>query len=358
LELFHGPTLAFKDIALQLLGHMFEYFLAQSGKRMTVIGATSGDTGSAAIAALAGRKNIDVFILYPHKGPSDIQRKQMTCMDAPNVHAIAIEGSFDECQNIVKALFGDASLRAQYNFAAVNSINWMRILAQMVYYIAAAAHFAPHPVSFAVPTGNFGNVYAAYVAWKCGAPISKLAVASNRNDILTRFFTSGTMKAEKVQSTLSPSMDIQISSNFERLLFDLCGGNGAAVRGLVEQGSFAVSKFQLAEARQIFTAARADDEQTLQTIRDVYKESGTILDPHSAVGVAAARQLAHELPEPVIMLGCAHPAKFPETIKRAIGVTPELPQAVAELLRKPERTVLLPAETKAVEGFIKRSVHG
>ncbi len=360
LELFHGPTLAFKDIALQLLGHVFEHFLAQNKQRMTVIGATSGDTGSAAIMALAGRKNIDVFILYPNKGPSDIQRKQMTCVDAPNVHALAIEGTFDDCQSIVKELFNNAALRAKYNFAAVNSINLLRILAQMVYYFVAAAHFAPKPVSFVVPTGNFGNIYAAYAAYKCGLPVSKLAVASNRNDILTRFFTSGTMKADPVLSTLSPSMDIQISSNFERLLFDLCGSNSIQVQGMMNQmrgqGTFAVSQVQLAQARQIFTAARVDDEQTLQTIRDVYKESNYILDPHSAVGVAAARQLARELPEPIIMLGCAHPAKFPDTIQRAIGITPAVPPAVAELLQKPERKKLLPARSDAVEKFISERV--
>jgi len=359
LELFHGPTLAFKDVALQLLGHVFEYFLAQNQQRMTVIGATSGDTGSAAIAALAGRKNIDVFILYPHKGPSDIQRKQMTCVEAPNVHALAIEGTFDDCQSIVKALFADAGLREKYNLAAVNSINILRILAQMVYYFVAVIRLG-RPVSFVVPTGNFGNIYAAYAAHKCWLPISKLAVASNQNDILTRFFNSGSMKAAPVAATLSPSMDIQISSNFERLLFDLCGGDSAQLRALMEQmcgqGAFEVSKLQLATARQIFTAARADDELTLQTIRDVYKESDYILDPHSAVGVAAARQLAKELPEPVVMLGCAHPAKFPETIKRAIGVTPELPAPVAALLKKPERTSLLPAAAKAVEQFIAGKV--
>jgi len=360
LELFHGPTLAFKDIALQLVGEMFEHFLDQNSERMTVIGATSGDTGSAAIAALANRKNIDVFILYPHKGPSDIQRKQMTCVDAPNVHAVAIEGSFDDCQAIVKALFNDASFRAKHNLAAVNSINWLRILAQMVYYFVAAAHFAPKPVSFCVPTGNFGNIYAAYAAMKCGLPVSKLAVASNRNDILTRFFNSGRMKAESVHSTLSPSMDIQISSNFERLLFDLCGRDGAQVSLLMNHlramDEFAVAPVQLADARQIFTAAKADDELTLKTIRDVYNESGYILDPHSAVGVAAARQLEHELPEPVICLACAHPAKFPETIERAIGTKPELPQSVATLLTKPECISLLPNDAQTVEKFIAARV--
>ena len=360
MELFHGPTLAFKDVALQLLGHVFEYFLTQKLQRMTVIGATSGDTGSAAIAALAGRKNIDVFILYPSKGPSDIQRKQMTCVGAPNVHALAIEGTFDDCQAIVKTLFADTAARDKFNFAAVNSINWLRILGQMVYYFVAAARFAPHPVSFVVPTGNFGNVYAAYAASKCGLPISKLAVASNRNDILTRFFTSGIMKAEAVHSTLSPSMDIQISSNFERLLFDLCSGDSGQLNDLMEQmrskSEFKVSPVQLAIARQIFTAARSDDEETLQTICDVYEKNSYVLDPHSAVGVAVARKLAHELPEPVIMLACAHPAKFPETIKRAIKIEVPLPPPVSALLHKPERTTLLQADMKSVKSHIENSL--
>ncbi|MDX2027284.1 MAG: threonine synthase [Alphaproteobacteria bacterium] len=357
LELFHGPTLAFKDIALQFLGPVFEYFLAQSGERMTVIGATSGDTGSAAMAALAGRKNIDVFILYPAKGPSDIQRKQMTCLDAPNIHAIAIDGSFDACQSLVKSLFSNTAFRARQNLAAVNSINWMRILAQMVYYfVAAAKTAAPRPVSFAVPTGNFGNIYAAYAAMQCGLSVSKLAVASNRNDILTRFFASGHMKTEPAHATLSPSMDIQISSNFERLLFDLCGRDaaklGSLMNSLSQKGEFNVTPLQLGQARQIFTAARADDALTLTTIKDVYAESGYILDPHSAVGVAAARILARELPEPVIMLATAHPAKFPDVIQSALGLKPPLPEKVAVLLQKPERFSSLPADAQAVETFI------
>jgi len=360
LELFHGPTLAFKDVALQLLGHVFEYFLAQDGKRVTVIGATSGDTGSAAIAALANRANIDVFILYPAKGPSDIQRKQMTCVEASNVHALAIEGSFDDCQAIVKALFNDATLRVKYNFAAINSINWLRILAQIVYYVMAAVRLGPRPVSFVVPTGNFGNVYAAYGAHKCGAQISKLGVASNKNDILTRFFATGRMKTSGVALTLSPSMDIQVSSNFERLLFELCGSDAAQLTKLMDElrakGEFSVSPLQLAAARQLFTAASADDDLTLQTIRDVYKESGYILDPHSAVGVACTRKLARELPEPVVMCATAHPAKFPETIHKAIGILPALPEALAALMKKPERAVLLPSKTEAVAQFIAESV--
>jgi threonine synthase len=360
LELFHGPTLAFKDIAMQLLGHVFEYFLAQSGQRMTVLGATSGDTGSAAMAALAGRLNIDVFILYPVNGPSDIQRKQMTCVAAPNVHAIAIEGSFDDCQAIVKTLFNTPAYRAKYSLAAVNSMNWLRILAQMVYYFIAASHFAPKPVSFVVPTGNFGNVFAGYAAMQCGALISKLAVATNRNDSLSRFFASGQMKTERVHATLSPSMDIQISSNFERLLFDLCGHDSLKLRTYMEHlrkhKEFKVSPMELGAARQIFTATCVNDEMTMQTIREVYQTSGTILDPHSAVGVAAAKVLVRELPEPIIMLGCAHPAKFPETMRRVLNITPGLPEKTKELLQNPERSALVSADAEAVEKFMAGKV--
>jgi threonine synthase len=361
LELFHGPTLAFKDIALQLLGEVFEYFLAQQSQRMTIVGATSGDTGSAAIAALANRPNIDVFILYPNQGPSDIQRKQMTCVDAPNVHAVAIDGSFDDCQAIVKALFSDPALRTKYNLAAVNSINWLRILAQMVYYFVAASKIAlPKAASFVVPTGNFGNVFSAYAAMQCGLPVSKLAVASNRNDILPRFFASGHMQAEAVHATLSPSMDIQISSNFERLLFELCQQNGAQVTSLMNdlktKGEFAVSPVQLGMARQTFTSASVNDDETQQTIKTVYAQSGYILDPHTAVGVCAARKLNKELPDPVISLACAHPAKFPDAIFRTLGIVPELPDSIATLLRKPERTSLLAAHINDVEKFISERV--
>ncbi|MER2520342.1 MAG: threonine synthase [Bdellovibrionales bacterium] len=360
LELFHGPTLAFKDVALQLLGGMFEHFLSASGERMTVIGATSGDTGSAAMAALAGRRNVDVFILYPDKGPSEIQRKQMTCMEAPNVHAMAVEGSFDDCQATVKALFNDQALRAKYKFAAVNSINLMRILAQVVYYFAAVSAFEGKQVSFVVPSGNFGNVFAGYAAKRCGVPIAKLAVASNSNDILTRFFASGRMKGEGVHATLSPSMDIQISSNFERLLFDLCGRDAASLRAMMEAqkscGTFEVTLEQLATARQTFTAACADDELTLKTIADVHKQCGMILDPHTAVGVAAARQLASELPEPVVCLATAHPAKFPDTVRKAIGTAPALPPFVEAQMSRPERTALLPPTAEAVMGYIAPKV--
>ena len=362
LELFHGPTLAFKDVALQLLGHLFEHFLGESGERMTVIGATSGDTGSAAIMALANRRNIETVILYPKGRPSDIQRKQMTCVDAPNTHAVAVEGSFDDCQAIVKALFNDAAYRERYNLAAVNSINWARILAQIVYYFSAATRLgAPEQkVSFVVPTGNFGNVYAAYAAMQCGLPVAKLAVASNHNDILTRFFASGRMETASVAATLSPSMDIQVSSNFERLLFDLCERDATALsakmRQLQTEGKFDVTPQQLATARRVFTAATVDDAGTLDAIRRTHAASGVVLDPHTAVGVGAATILNKELPTPVVMLACAHPAKFPEVIQQAVNLNVPVTPRVAQLLRNPERTTIISADIQAVRDFLASRV--
>ena len=356
LELFHGPTLAFKDIALQFLGHVFEYFLRDSNRRLTILGATSGDTGSASIAALAGRKNIDVFILYPHKGPSEIQRRQMTCVDAPNIYAIAIEGSFDDCQAVVKSLLADQSLCRQWNLSTVNSINLLRILAQIVYYFASAQKVDGKP-SYIVPTGNFGDIYAGYAAMKCGLSIEKLIVASNSNDILTRFFATGSMTPQPVQSTLSPSMDIQISSNFERLLFDLCAQDSVLVRTYMEtlkrNGSFVLSHTQMEQARDLFAAGRVDDVETLKTIEHIYKTYGYILDPHSAVGVAVAQDYMSRLSPPVVCLATAHPAKFPDTVNRAIGIKPSLPNTTAALINGPERTILLPAEANTIADYIR-----
>jgi len=359
LELFHGPTLAFKDIALQFLGNVFEYFLSTSNKRMTIIGATSGDTGSAAIAALANRKNIDVFILYPQKGPSDIQRKQMTCVDAPNVHALAVKGSFDECQAIVKSLFADKALRNELNFSTVNSINLLRILAQMVYYFVVASRLEGKP-SFVVPTGNFGDIYAGYAAMKCGLPISKLVVASNSNDSLTRFFATGCMAPGKMQSTLSPSMDIQISSNFERLLFDLCNQDAAQLRSLMDnlkdKNEFNVSVAQLDQAKQIFLAGSVTDTQTMKTISDIHAETGITLDPHTAVGVKVAQDFTHTLDQPVICLATAHPAKFPATVLQATGSAPALPEKLTDLMLKPERRISVAADTTQITNFIKEQI--
>jgi threonine synthase len=357
LELFHGPTLAFKDVALQFVGHMFEHLLRDSDRRITVIGATSGDTGSAALAALANRNNLDVFILYPDKGPSEIQRKQMTCVDAPNVHAIAVDGSFDDCQCIVKALFADERRRNEWNLTTINSINFLRILAQIVYYFAAASKVEGTP-SFVVPTGNFGDIFAGYAAKKCGLPVEKLVVASNSNNILTRFFRTGRMTPDKVRTTFSPSMDIQISSNFERLLFDLCQGNSSEVRlmmaDLKDKGSFSVLPDQLAHAHSIFDAAYATDDETLETMSSVYRACGYVLDPHTAVGFKAAEELAVRLAQPLVLLATASPAKFPETVQRALGFAPSLPERVASLISKPERTTKLSADLDQIEKFIEK----
>jgi len=364
LELFHGPTLAFKDVALQLLGRLFDHVLARSGRRITVIGATSGDTGSAAIEACRDRASLDIFMLHPHGRTSEVQRRQMTSVLSPNVFNLAIDGTFDDCQDLVKAMFADVAFRDQLALSAVNSINWARIMAQIVYYVSSAVALgAPErELAFAVPTGNFGNIYAAYGARAMGLPIRRLIVGSNRNDILTRFFETGVMLPAGVERTLSPSMDIQISSNFERLLFDLERRNGAALNERMasfrREGRFTVSAEQLAQARALFSAYRADDQVTEATIRAVWQESGHAIDPHTAVGVAAvaAARRAGELPDgvPVVSLACAHPAKFPEAVAAATGVRPALPARLADLLQRPERMTVLPADLSAVQDFIRQ----
>lgn len=355
LELFHGPTLAFKDVALQFLGQIFDYALGQQQRRATIVGATSGDTGSAAIAGCAGCANLDVFILYPHGGPSAIQRRQMTTVAAPNVHVIAVEGSFDECQAIVKALFNDPQQRAALNLTAVNSINWARIAAQIVYYFVAAVRLGAPAVapSFVVPTGNFGNIFAGFAALQMGLPIAKLAAATNRNDAVHRFMSQGVIAPQPMQASLSPSMDIQVPSNLERLLFLLTDGDGAAVRDIMAARDLRVSQQALGKARQYFTSAAVDDAQTLQTMRATYAATGIILDPHTAVGVAAAHMLRHELPDPVVCLACAHPAKFPETVERALGQPMALPPAVAALNDLPERVTILPPDLARITQFIR-----
>lgn len=358
LELFHGPTLAFKDVALQFLGLLFDLLLKKSGRRATVVGATSGDTGSAAIAACAARANLSTFILYPQHGPSEIQRRQMTCVDAPNVHALAIDGSFDACQAIVKALFKDQEFRAKLNLTAVNSINWARILAQIVYYFAAALQVgAPErSVSFVVPTGNFGNIFAGYAASKMGLPLARLVAATNRNDAVHHFFMEGAIMPSTVVPTLSPSMDIQVPSNLERLLFDLADGNAERVRAIMQEADtpagLRISKFELGKARQIFTSTPINDLETLDAMAVVWRRRGMILDPHSAVGVAASDKIRREIPDPIICLACAHPAKFPETVYHALDQTPPVPDRIKGLLEKTERTVLLPANTAQVKEFI------
>ena len=361
LELFHGPTLAFKDLALQLVGQMFDAVLARRHEHITVVGATSGDTGSAGLEACRNRKAIDVFMLFPHNRVSAIQRRQMTTVDSSNAYAIAIEGTFDDCQDLVKALFADAKLRCALNLSAVNSINWARIAAQTVYYVAAGiALGAPaRPISFSVPTGNFGNVYAGHVARSMGLPVDRLVIGTNRNDILARYFMTGRMALAAVEPSLSPSMDIQVSSNFERLLFELTGCNGAAVgeamRLFRQSGSLPQNNNEWRKARGLFSAHKVDDTQTMQTIAETHARSGALIDPHTAVAIAAAQAeiAGRDGGTPMIALGCAHPAKFPEVVARATGIRPTLPPALGDLLERRERIVALPNDLGAVTRFIR-----
>ena len=358
MELFHGPTLAFKDYAMQFLGRIFDHVLTKRGERVTIVGATSGDTGSAAIEACRGRDAIEIFILHPEGRVSNVQRRQMTTVNDANVHNIAIKGTFDDCQAMVKAMFNDTAFRDQCNLSAVNSINWVRVMAQTVYYFRAAAAMddANAPVSFAVPTGNFGNVFAGYGAARMGLHIEQLIIGSNSNDILTRFFESGTMALGDVHATLSPSMDIQISSNFERLLFDLLDRDGDRVRATMEafrdSGAFSIDDKALESARALFYGACFDDEATKRTIADVYKASGELVDPHTAVGIAAARAQRRDSKTPMIALATAHPAKFPDAAKAATGVHPALPDRMAGLFELEERCDVLANDFDAVSTFI------
>lgn len=352
MELFHGPTLAFKDVALQFLGRLFDHVLEKSGKHLTIIGATSGDTGSAAIEACRGRKNITVTILHPHNRTSEVQRRQMTTVMDENIHNIAIEGTFDDCQALVKQAFADEDLRNR-NLSAINSINWARIIAQSVYYVWACLKFGGR-VNFAVPTGNFGNVYAAYVAMKMGAPIGQLVIGSNRNDILTRFFESGSMTLEEVVPSLSPSMDIQISSNFERYLWDLLGHNPARIRDVMQafkvSGAYMVSEEEHARAGSQFQAVRCPDDVTLATIKDIQARTGMLIDPHTAVGVHAALTVKPE--GTTVALACAHPAKFPDAVEKATGIHPALPPALADLMTRTERFEVLPNDFAVLKATV------
>lgn len=358
LELFHGPTLAFKDYALQLLGRLFDHVLAERGQRAAILGATSGDTGSAAIEACRDRSGLDVFILFPHGRVSEFQRRQMTTVMSPNVHAIAIDGTFDDAQDIVKTLFNDLEFRDSVSLAAINSINWARIMAQIVYYATAAmALGAPdRPVSFAVPTGNFGNIYAAYAAKRMGLPIDRLVMGSNRNDILTRFMETGTMSVGSVEPSISPSMDIQVSSNFERLLFELLDRDGAAVTDLMAEfrrtGSMTLGPNVMAEARALIHAARVDDDTTRAVIARTYKATGEILDPHTAIGVEAARLRRGDTRVPMVSLACAHPAKFADAVRSALGIEAPIPDRLKPMMTADERVTRLPGTAEAVRRFM------
>ena len=342
MELFHGPTLAFKDFALQFLGHLFNHLLGERGRSCTIIGATSGDTGSAAIEAVRGLPTVRLFMLHPHGKVSEVQRRQMTSVMDDNIHNLAVDGTFDDCQNLVKAMFNDAAFRARHNLSAVNSINWARIAAQVVYYFRAALELgAPdRPVNFSVPTGNFGNVLAGYIAKQMGLPVNRLIIGSNRNDILTRFFESGKMEKQGVEPSLSPSMDIQISSNFERYLFDLLNRDAGRIKVLMEQfssdGHFEIEPAELEQACSLFAACRLDDRETSNEIDRVYRQTGEVLDPHSVIGVAAARARA-EAGTPTVVLGTAHPAKFADAVESACGVRVPLPGHMAHILSGDER---------------------
>jgi len=359
LELFHGPTLAFKDVAMQILARLFDHVLAAKGRRITVVGATSGDTGSAAIEAFRGRDTTDIFILHPKGRVSEVQRRQMTTVLDKNVHNIAVEGSFDDCQALVKAMFNDHAFRDEVSLAGVNSINWGRVMAQIVYFFTSAVALgAPHrPVSFSVPTGNFGDIFAGFVAAKMGLPIEKLIVATNVNDILARTLETGRYEVGKVVATISPSMDIQVSSNFERLLFDAYGQDGAAVtrlmQGLSQSGAFEIDAEPMSMIRERFAAARVDEAETAETIRKTLEETEELVDPHSAVGLAAAARLRGHAGVPMVTLATAHPAKFPDAVKKATGIHPDLPPAMSDLFEREERLTALPNDLAAIETFIR-----
>ena len=359
LELFHGPTLAFKDFAMQLIGQMFQASLTRSGDRITIVGATSGDTGSAAIEAFRGLKNVDVFILYPHGRVSEVQRRQMTTPAEANVHALAMDGDFDDCQAVLKDMFNDFAFRDEVRLAGVNSINWGRVLAQVVYYFTSAVSLgAPHrEVSFTVPTGNFGDIFAGYIAKKMGQPIAELVVATNQNDILHRTLQTGAYTKSGVIPSISPSMDIQVSSNFERALFDAYGRDGAAVAAQMDDlknGGFEISQGAYQMLKDTFVSGRASEEETSAAIKTYLAEHGELLCPHSAVGVHVAE--AHLGATPMVTLATAHPAKFPDAVKAASGVAAPLPPRMADLYDRPERVTRVANDMAALQSLIKERI--
>jgi threonine synthase len=358
LELFHGPTLAFKDVAMQLLGRLLDHALAARGERSTIVVATSGDTGGAAVEAFRGRARCDLFVLFPDGRVSDVQRRMMTTATDDNIHALAIEGTFDDCQALAKAMFNHHAFRDRTFLSGVNSINWARIAAQVVYYFTAAVALgAPHrKIAFTVPTGNFGDIYAGYVALRMGLPIDRLVIASNVNDILPRTLASGAYELREVMPTSSPSMDIQVASNFERILFDVYDRAAAPLRAhmgsLAQSRRFVLSPPALAGLRAVFAAGRADADETAATIRTVLRESGYFVDPHTAVAIAVAEKEPRDPAVPMVVLGTAHAAKFPDAMEAACGVRPPLPEWLSDLHLRPERLIRLPADQAQVERHI------
>lgn len=359
LELFHGPTLAFKDFAMQLIGQMMQAALAKTGDRITIVGATSGDTGSAAMEAFRGLASVDVFILFPQGRVSDVQRRQMTTPVEANCHALAIEGDFDDAQARVKDMFNDFAFRDGVRLAGVNSINWARVLAQVVYYFyAAVALGAPaRQVSFTVPTGNFGDIFAGYIARRMGLPIEKLVIATNQNDILDRALRTGGYVTDGVRPSISPSMDIQVSSNFERALFEAYGRDGGAIAQLMTElkaGGFQISQGALGMLRETFASGRCSEAETVATIRQIFADTGEVLCPHSAVGVKVAAE--HLGPTPMITLATAHPAKFPDAVEAAMGQRPALPPHMADLFDRPERMTRVPNDLHALEALVRERI--
>jgi threonine synthase len=358
LELFHGPTLAFKDVAMQLLARLMDHVLAERGERATIVGATSGDTGGAAIDAFAGRERTDIFILFPHGKVSPVQQRQMTTSRAANVHALAVEGNFDDCQGLVKGMFNNHAFRDRVALSGVNSINWARIMAQIVYYFSSALSLGgpDWPVSFTVPTGNFGDIFAGYAAKKMGLPIERLVIATNDNDILARTLADGEYQTRGVVETTSPSMDIQVSSNFERLLFEASGRNPVQVRrymdGLKQGGAFTIEAGELDRIRSEFDAGRATMDETAATIRSTLSAGGYLLDPHTATAVHVAAGKAGSTP--MVLLGTAHPAKFPAAVEAASGVRPALPAWLGGLMSAEERFTVLPSDLKMLEDYVSR----
>ena len=363
LELHHGPTLAFKDVAMQLIGQMFEVALKRRGERVTIVGATSGDTGSAAIEAFAGLDAVDVFIMYPHGRVSEVQRRQMTTPDAANIHALAVDGDFDDCQAQLKNMFNDFEFRDGVKLAGVNSINWARVMAQVVYYFTSAVSLgAPHrKVSFTVPTGNFGDIFAGYVAKRMGLPIDRLVIATNQNDILHRTLASGDHSKTGVVPSISPSMDIQVSSNFERLLFDLYDREGAAISQLMDDlnsnGSFALSQGALDRLRDEFDGANCSEDETSATIRFAKDHYGEIVCPHTAIAIKAAAEMRGDKATPMITLATAHAAKFPDAVEDACGIRPALPPHMAGLYDRPERVTRVANDLTAIQELVRKGIN-
>jgi len=358
LELFHGPTLAFKDLAMQLVARLMDHALQKRSERTTIVVATSGDTGGAAVEAFRGRAQADVVVLFPHGRISEVQRRMMTTAPDANVHVLAIEGTFDDCQAIVKAMFNHHAFRDRVRLSGVNSINWARIVAQVVYYVTAAVALgSPHrKVAFTVPTGNFGDVFAGYVAQRMGLGIDRLVVATNVNDILARTFATGAYEIKDVVATASPSMDIQVSSNFERLLFDAYGRDAKAVTALMaslaQSRRFQIASSALKEMRALFSADRASEEECSATMRATMREAGYCVDPHTAIGLAVAEKEARDSAVPMVALSTAHPAKFPDAVAAACGTRPSLPDWLADLGERPERVQVMPADQGAIERYV------